>query len=72
MYLCVCKGVKESDLRHLADHGAVTAADLIVMLGLDDEACCGLCLLRLDEFEDIVRRERQRREVLQAVEQAKR
>jgi bacterioferritin-associated ferredoxin len=54
MYLCVCKGWKESDVRQLACEGAITTEELTERLGLFDEDCCGTCLYRLDEFEALV------------------
>lgn len=50
MYMCVCKGWKESDVRQAAREDGATIEQLTSRLGLLDEDCCGLCLLRLDEF----------------------
>ncbi len=57
MYMCICKGIKESDIREAGREGAVTAEDLIERLELLDEECCGICLLRMDEFEAIAAEE---------------
>ncbi len=68
MYLCLCKSVKESDIRHLAHGGVSTGAQIVAWFGLDDEEACGTCLLRLDELEEILRREQERGGLAQAVE----
>jgi len=56
VYLCSCKGWKESDVQHLAASGIGTGEQLAAYLGLEDEDACGICLLRLDEFEAIIAR----------------
>ena len=59
MYVCLCKGWSESDVRQAARDGDCTGESLTYRLGLLDEECCGICLTRLDEFEAIARQELQ-------------
>ena len=51
MYVCLCKGVTESEVRRVACSGTTTAEALIVALGLKDEECCGRCA---EDIEDLV------------------
>ena len=62
MYLCLCKGITESDLKSLARYGMTTAEALrpealIATLGLADGDCCGRCVLEIEEFVAVVARE---------------
>ncbi|RMH05106.1 MAG: (2Fe-2S)-binding protein [Nitrospirae bacterium] len=51
MYVCICKGVTESDVRKLGQHGIVCPQAIASSLGLTDRKnCCGRCLKKLDEF----------------------
>ena len=50
MYVCLCKGLTESDVRDAARHGPANPEALITVLGLEDEDCCGRCLDRADEL----------------------
>lgn len=50
MYICLCKGVKESDVRQLALAGMVTAGNVVDAFGLDDEDCCGRCAKNVCEL----------------------
>ena len=50
MYLCLCKGVTESDVKRQARSGTTTASELIATLGLEDDECCGRCVLEIDQF----------------------
>ena len=50
MYLCLCKGITESDVKRLAYYGTTTEQALIAALGLSDDECCGRCLLEIDQF----------------------
>jgi len=52
MYLCLCKGISDADVRQAARAGHTTAEALIAVLGLRDEECCGNCV---DNIEDFVR-----------------
>ncbi len=50
MYLCLCKGLTESDVVRLVPAEVPPGPALIAALGRDDEVCCGRCALELDEF----------------------
>jgi bacterioferritin-associated ferredoxin len=50
MYVCLCKGLTESDVHEAAAGGPADPAALIAILGLEDEDCCGRCLDRVDEL----------------------
>jgi bacterioferritin-associated ferredoxin len=43
MYVCLCRGVTEADLRELGAAGFTTAAAISAALRLRDEDCCGRC-----------------------------
>lgn len=52
MYVCACKGIKESDIEKLGQAGITCPKQLAAILGIDDEDnCCGRCL---DNVADIV------------------
>jgi bacterioferritin-associated ferredoxin len=53
MYLCVCTGVTESDVRRVARESYPTPEGLIRALGLDSDACCGRCALEIDRFVEL-------------------
>ncbi len=54
MYVCLCKGLTESDVKRTAQYtglgDAVDAALLTTVLGWDDEECCGRCAKNLEEL----------------------
>ena len=50
MYLCLCKGISDADVRQAARAGHVTAEALIAVLGLCDEECCGNCVENIEDF----------------------
>ena len=52
MYVCLCKGLTESDVRRQAC-GSQTVETLIADLGLEDDDCCGRCAADVEEFESI-------------------
>jgi bacterioferritin-associated ferredoxin len=43
MYVCLCKAVRESQVREVVRAGASTPGELITALGLDQRGCCGRC-----------------------------
>ncbi|HEX2171443.1 MAG TPA: hypothetical protein VHL09_03225 [Dehalococcoidia bacterium] len=55
MYLCVCNGIKSSDVRDLGRQGIVQPERLLVVLNLEDDGCCGRCADNIDEFVEIAR-----------------
>jgi bacterioferritin-associated ferredoxin len=54
MYVCLCKGLTESDVKQVGHAGIMTAEALIRVLGLDAEECCGRCALAADELLALV------------------
>ena len=54
MYVCICNGYRESELREVAREGAVTAEDAYLSLG--DGPCCGRCLPLAQDIVDHERR----------------
>lgn len=44
MYVCLCKGLTESDVQRIAQSGTVDPDSLTATLGLEDEDCCGRCV----------------------------
>jgi bacterioferritin-associated ferredoxin len=55
MYLCLCKGISDAEVRQAARAGHVTAEALIAVLGLRDEECCGNCVENIEEFLALAR-----------------
>ena len=51
MYICVCKGIKESDVEDLGRTGITCPKQLAATLGIDDDDACGRCL---DKIHDLV------------------
>lgn len=50
MYVCLCKGLTESDIRRLAQSSAREAEALTTALGLQDDDCCGRCARNIEEL----------------------
>ncbi|MEC4672548.1 MAG: hypothetical protein VST68_00020 [Nitrospirota bacterium] len=51
MFVCVCKGIKESDVQELGRCGIVSPKALASKLEIDDEDnCCGRCLNNINDF----------------------
>jgi len=57
MYLCLCKGLTETDVRAVAQAGLTSPEELIDALALDDEFCCGRCALEIDSFVAVAKEE---------------
>jgi len=55
MYVCLCRGIKESQIREFGKTHPVTAAELIETFGLDDEGACQHCLLEIDHLLDLAK-----------------
>lgn len=53
MYLCLCKGIKESDVREAGRAGIVMPCQLRAEFGLKDTGCCGRCSKNIHEFVEI-------------------
>lgn len=51
MYICICKGIKESDVRELGQAGITCPLKLANSLGLNDKQnCCGRCIKNITKF----------------------
>jgi bacterioferritin-associated ferredoxin len=48
VYVCLCKGLKESDVQRAARAGNTSPESLIGALGLRDPMCCGRCAREVD------------------------
>jgi bacterioferritin-associated ferredoxin len=53
MYLCLCMGITESDVREAGRRGCVTPRQLKARFGLTDENCCGRCAKHIREFVEL-------------------
>jgi bacterioferritin-associated ferredoxin len=53
MFLCLCKGITEAEVQQVGRQGILAASDLIDILELDDELCCGRCALEIEEFQAV-------------------
>jgi bacterioferritin-associated ferredoxin len=50
MYVCLCKGLTEADVRRAGLSCPVSCDSLASALGIDQEGCCGRCLSSIDEL----------------------
>ena len=50
MYVCLCKGLREADIRQIALNGMGSTETVVKTLGLDDEDCCGRCARNIYEL----------------------
>ena len=50
MYLCLCKGITESDVREAGRAGIVMASQIKAEFGLNDSGCCGRCAKNIRQF----------------------
>lgn len=50
MYICLCKGLTESDVRQAGVAGHIEPGQLITRFGWDDSECCGRCADQIDEM----------------------
>lgn len=53
MYLCLCKGITESDVREAGRAGIVMPCQLKAKFGLKETGCCGRCSKNIREFVEI-------------------
>jgi bacterioferritin-associated ferredoxin len=53
MYLCLCKGITDSDVRNAARAGIVMPCQLKAKFGLKDVGCCGRCSKNIQAFVEI-------------------
>ncbi|GMV51455.1 (2Fe-2S)-binding protein [Nitrospirales bacterium NOB] len=50
MYVCLCKGLTESDVRAAGRQGFLTRRQLIAEFGLRENGCCGRCARNIHEL----------------------
>jgi len=51
MYICICKGIKESVVRELGQAAITCPKKLADSLGLNDKQnCCGRCIKNISKF----------------------
>lgn len=55
MYICLCNGITESDVREAGRAGVVTPCQLKSRFGLKQNGCCGRCARNIHEFVDLAR-----------------
>lgn len=53
MYVCLCKGLTESDVQEAARGGKVCPDTLKMCFGLEDEDCCGRCAKNIHQIVEI-------------------
>jgi bacterioferritin-associated ferredoxin len=53
MYVCLCKGLTERDVKQAAQAIGTHPRALTCALGLDDEDCCGRCARDIEELVDL-------------------
>jgi bacterioferritin-associated ferredoxin len=53
VFLCLCKGITDSDVRVAGQEGIVMPGQLKAKFGLKDAGCCGRCSKNIHEFVQI-------------------
>jgi len=53
MYVCLCKGITESEVREAGKAGLVMPCQLKAKFGLKDSGCCGRCSKNIGEFVEL-------------------
>lgn len=53
MYVCLCRGITESDVREAGREGLTTSHQLIQAFSLKKNGCCGRCAKNIREFVDL-------------------
>jgi bacterioferritin-associated ferredoxin len=48
VYICLCKGIRESEVQALGRSGICSAKELALRLGLEEEGICGRCLQNIE------------------------
>jgi bacterioferritin-associated ferredoxin len=57
MYLCLCKGITDSDVRDAARAGIVMPCQIKAKFGLKDSGCCGRCSKNIQTFVELAKNE---------------
>lgn len=55
MYVCLCKGLTESDVRGAGMSGCLTARQIIAEFGLRESGCCGRCAKNIYELVSLAK-----------------
>ena len=55
MYVCLCKGLTESDVREAGRQGCLTTRQIIAEFGLRENGCCGRCAKNIHELVDLAK-----------------
>jgi bacterioferritin-associated ferredoxin len=50
MYVCLCKGLTESDVREAGNGSCLTARQIIAEFGLRENGCCGRCAKNIHDL----------------------
>ena len=50
MYVCLCKGLTEADIRRMAPKRELCPETFRACFGFDDEECCGRCAENLPDL----------------------
>ena len=53
MYVCLCKGITEADVREAGRAGVVMPCQLKARFGLKDAGCCGRCSKNIRGFVEL-------------------
>jgi len=53
MYLCLCKGITDSDVRNAGRAGIVMPCQIKAKFGLKDEGCCGRYSKNIQHFVEL-------------------
>jgi bacterioferritin-associated ferredoxin len=53
MYLCLCKGITDSDVREAGQAGILMPCQLKAKFGLKEAGCCGRCSKNIHAFVQI-------------------
>jgi bacterioferritin-associated ferredoxin len=57
VYICLCKGISESEVRALGRSGICSAEQLALTLGLDEDGICGRCLRNIEALVALATRD---------------
>ena len=53
MYMCLCKGITESEVRAAGRDGVVMPSKLKAKIDLKCNGCCGRCAKNIHEFVEV-------------------
>ena len=55
MYVCLCKGLTESDVRAAGRQGFLPTRQIVAEFGLRDNGCCGRCAKNIHELVSLAK-----------------